>query len=66
MPLEVKIKALEFSYGLTMTWFDIYNQFIKNIEKVTQLQRDYVTNLEPKLSKYPSPAEEYSRFGIFW
>lgn len=29
-----------------MTWFDTYNEFIKNIEKVTQLQKDYVTNLE--------------------
>jgi hypothetical protein len=29
-----------------MTWFDIYNEFIKNLEKVTQLQKDYDRNLE--------------------
>jgi hypothetical protein len=29
-----------------MTWFDIYNEFIKNFEKVNQLQKDYIRNLE--------------------
>jgi LPS O-antigen subunit length determinant protein (WzzB/FepE family) len=29
-----------------MTWFDIYNEFIKNFEKVNQLQKDYIINLE--------------------
>ena len=29
-----------------MTWFEMYNEFIKNLEKVNQLQRDYITNLE--------------------
>ena len=27
-------------------WFDMYNEFIKNFEKMTQLQKDYVENLE--------------------
>jgi hypothetical protein len=30
----------------TMTWFDIHNEFIKNFEKVNQLQKDYIINLE--------------------
>jgi DNA-binding ferritin-like protein (Dps family) len=29
-----------------MTWFDMYSEFIKNFEKITQLQKDYVMNLE--------------------
>jgi hypothetical protein len=29
-----------------MTWFDIYNEYIKNFEKVNRLQQDYVRNLE--------------------
>ena len=29
-----------------MTWFDIYNEFIKNFEKISQLQKDYIINLE--------------------
>jgi hypothetical protein len=29
-----------------MSWFDIYNEFIKNLEKIGQLQRDYIRNLE--------------------
>ena len=31
---------------MMMTWFDMYNEFIKNFEKMTQLQKDYVENLE--------------------
>ena len=27
-------------------WFDIYDEFIKNFEKINQLQRDYIINLE--------------------
>ena len=33
-------------YTPMMTWFDVYNEFIKNFEKITQLQKDYVENLE--------------------
>ncbi len=33
-------------YTQTMTWFDIYNEFIKNYEKLHQLQKDYIINLE--------------------
>ena len=29
-----------------MLWFDIYNEFIKNIDKINQLQQDYIRNLE--------------------
>ena len=29
-----------------MTWFDMYNEFIKNFEKINQLQKDYIGNLE--------------------
>ncbi len=29
-----------------MTWFDMYSEFIKNFEKITQLQKDYIRNLE--------------------
>src|SRR5215831_17155406 len=44
----IKIRSDKYNeqHVLTMTWFDTYNEFIKNIEKVTQLQKDYVTNLE--------------------
>jgi hypothetical protein len=31
---------------MMMTWFDMYNEFTKNFEKITQLQKDYVENLE--------------------
>jgi hypothetical protein len=31
---------------MMMTWFDMYNEFIKSIEKITQLQKDYIKNLE--------------------
>jgi hypothetical protein len=31
---------------MMMTWFDMYNEFIKNFEKMTQLQKDYVENLQ--------------------
>jgi hypothetical protein len=29
-----------------MTWFDTYNEYIKNFEKIIQLQQDYIRNLE--------------------
>ena len=29
-----------------MTWFDMYNEFIKNFERIIQLQKDYASNLE--------------------
>jgi hypothetical protein len=31
---------------MMMTWFDIYNEFIKGVEKITQLQKGYIENLE--------------------
>lgn len=33
-------------YSQMMTWFEMYSEFIKNLEKVNQLQRDFITNLE--------------------
>lgn len=27
-------------------WFDIYTEFFKNFEKISQLQQDYIRNLE--------------------
>jgi chromosome segregation ATPase len=29
-----------------MTWFDMYNESIKNFEKIAQLQKDYILYLE--------------------
>ena len=33
-------------YYCQMTWFDIYNEFIRNFDKISQLQQDYIRNLE--------------------
>jgi len=33
-------------YTYMMTWFDTYNEYIKNFEKIIQLQQDYIRNLE--------------------
>ena len=39
-------KYNEWHYPHNMTWFDMYSEFIKNFEKITQLQKDHVMNLE--------------------
>jgi hypothetical protein len=37
---------------MMMTWFDMYNEFIKNFERITQLEKDYIENLERINSLY--------------
>ncbi len=45
----------------TMTWFDIYNEFIKKFEKIDQLQKDYIVNLERLNSLYNESIKNIER-----
>ena len=44
-----------------MTWFDMYNEFIKNFERIIQLQKDYASNLETIIRLYNESIKSIER-----
>jgi hypothetical protein len=44
-----------------MTWFDMYNESIKNFEKIAQLQKDYIHGIETVNHLYDDFTRNYEK-----